>query len=202
MQKALIIFVRHPELGKVKTRLAASIGDEAALEIYKKLLQHTFNISKAADADKHVFYSEKIIENDLWSGQTFFKSLQANTDLGNRMKIAFENLFQQGYKQICIIGSDCYELSAAIIEDAFQRLDEADLVVGPAKDGGYYLLAMKDGIKDVFQNIEWSTEKVLKQTLDSIQQKGYSYFLLPQLNDVDTIEDVPQEWKDDLAIKG
>jgi uncharacterized protein len=198
MKKGLIIFVRHPELGKVKTRLAASIGNEATLIIYKKLLQHTFDISHAVDADKHVFYSETIIENDLWSGERFFKHLQEKVDLGNRMKTAFEKVFKKGYERVCIIGSDCYELSAQIIEDAFQRLDETDLVIGPAKDGGYYLLAMKDDVKDVFQNIEWSTEKVLKQTIEVIQKKGYSYSLLPQLSDVDTIEDVPQQWRDEV----
>lgn len=195
MLKALIIFVRHPELGKVKTRLAASIGDEATLIIYKKLLQHTFDISYAVDADKHVFYSESIIEKDLWSEERFFKELQNNVDLGNRMKSAFERLFQKDYKKVCIIGSDCYELSTQIIEDAFQRLDETDLVIGPAKDGGYYLLAMKNDMKDIFQNIEWSTDKVLQQTIETINKKGYSYSLLSQLNDVDTIEDVPKQWK-------
>lgn len=201
MKKGLIIFVRHPELGKVKTRLAATIGNEATLTIYKKLLQHTFDISNAADCDKHVFYSTTVVENDLWNGDRFFKDLQENSDLGSRMKAAFRKLFQKGYKRVCIIGSDCYELSANIIEDAFQRLDENDLVIGPAKDGGYYLLAMKEDVKNVFQNIEWSTEKVLKQTIEVAQQKGYSYSLLPELSDVDIIEDVPQPWKAEVLGK-
>ena len=198
MKKGLIIFVRHPELGKVKTRLAASIGDEATLIIYQKLLQHTFNISNSIDADKHVFYSEKVIEDDLWEGERFFKGLQQDTDLGNRMKHAFEKVFEKGYEKVGIIGSDSYELSAQIITDAFERLDQTDIVIGPAKDGGYYLLALKDYVKDIFQNIEWSTEKVLRQTIEVIKQKGYSYALLPLLTDVDTIDDLPQQWKDEV----
>jgi len=198
MKKGLIIFVRHPELGKVKTRLAASIGDEATLIIYQKLLQHTFNISNSIDADKHVFYSEKVIEDDLWEGERFFKGLQQDTDLGNRMKHAFEKVFEKGYEKVGIIGSDSYELSAQIITDAFERLDQTDIVIGPAKDGGYYLLALKDYVKDIFQNIEWSTGKVLRQTIEVIKQKGYSYALLPLLTDVDTIDDLPQQWKDEV----
>ena len=198
MKQALIVFVRHPELGKVKTRLAASIGDEATLIIYKKLLQHTFNITNSIDADKYVFYSDAIISDDLWSSSRYYKLLQQNTDLGNRMKAAFGEVFQNGYQKVCIIGSDCYELSSSIIQQAFDTLNAHDLIIGPAKDGGYYLLAMKDEVKDIFQNIEWSTEKVLQQTIEVINQKGHSYYLLPQLSDVDTIEDMPQHWIDEM----
>ncbi len=167
MKEALIIFVRKPDLGKVKTRIAAHAGNEAALSIYNKLLQHTFEITFPTDYDKYVFYADAIVEHDLWSNG-YHKALQANTDLGNRMQIAFTHLFEKGYKRICIVGSDCYELSTEIIRGAFRSLDTHEIVIGPARDGGYYLLAMKDGVKTIFEGIDWSTEKVLAQTIQRL----------------------------------
>jgi rSAM/selenodomain-associated transferase 1 len=135
-----------------------------------------------------------MVSHDIWN-QGYYKMLQEETDLGNRMKAAFSLLFQKGYEQICIIGSDCYELDASVIRQAFSSLAQADMVIGPASDGGYYLLGMRQGLKDVFQHIEWSTESVLQQTIDQIRALNSSYVLLPVLNDVDTIHDVPESWK-------
>lgn len=191
-KEALIIFVRKPELGKVKTRLAATIGAEAALLIYQKLLEHTHKVSAPLACDKYVFYVDEIEEQDLWR-MGYHKHLQANTDLGGRMQAAFAFLFEKGYARICIIGSDCFELTAEIINDAFLLLQGNDVVIGPAKDGGYYLLGMKDGLKQVFEGVEWSTENVCKQTKAQIEQNGYSFTQLPLLTDVDTVDDVPGE---------
>jgi rSAM/selenodomain-associated transferase 1 len=200
MENALIIFVRNPELGKVKTRLAADVGDENALLIYKKLLQHTFEITQQSQAHKFIFYADKIEPDDMWQQENYFKLLQDEKDLGNRMQSAFENIFKKGYNKVCIIGSDCFELSADMIDKSFANLATYDLVIGPANDGGYYLLAMRNEVKDVFKNIDWSTERVFQQTIDIIQQKKYSYTLLDILNDVDTVTDVPQPWKEELII--
>jgi rSAM/selenodomain-associated transferase 1 len=200
MEKALIIFVRNPELGKVKTRLAADVGNENALLIYKKLLQHTFEITQQSQAHKFIFYADKIEPDDMWQQENYFKLLQDKKDLGNRMQSAFENIFKKGYNKVCIIGSDCFELSADMIDKSFAYLDTYDLIIGPANDGGYYLLAMKNEIKDVFKNIDWSTEKVLQQTIKKTREKKYTYLLLDKLNDVDTVTDVPQLWKEDLHI--
>ncbi len=194
MTNALIIFVRHPEPGKVKTRIAAVAGADTALAVYKKLLQHTFEITKELQCDKYVFYADDVAENDLWSKGRYHKLLQDKTDLGDRMKKAFSLLFEKGYKRVCIIGSDCYELTAETIQQAFELLTGYEVVLGPAKDGGYYLLAMKDDVKHIFEGIDWSTEKVLVQTLQKIQQHHYRSTLLPVLNDIDTVEDVPEEW--------
>ncbi len=194
---ALIIFVRKPELGKVKTRLAATIGNEAALVIYKKLLEHTYTITSVLPCHKYVFYTTAVEEDDIWS-KGYTKLVQANDDLGGRMKAAFACLFEKGHSRVCIVGSDCFELSAEIITKAFDLLDGSDLVIGPAKDGGYYLLGMRDDPKDVFEDIEWSTEKVFAQTLSRVKQHFYTCSLLPMLTDVDTINDVPEEWLAEL----
>ena len=195
MKRGLIIFVRKPELGKVKTRLAAAVGDDRALFIYKNLLQHTFLISKATDADKFVFYANEIEQNDIWDAHRFFKEMQSNDDLGGKMKEAFESLFKKEYTMVVIIGSDCFELTTQIIEQAFLSLDNNELVIGPAKDGGYYLLGMKRLHENLFLNKKWSTENVFADTIDMIEQEGLTYKVLPILTDVDEENDLPQEWK-------
>ena len=151
-KNALIIFTRNPELGKCKTRLAKVIGDEAALEIYKYLLNHTAEISKNIKADKFVFYSDDIKKEDLWNKDIFRKKLQYGTDLGARMENAFTELFQLNYEKVLIIGSDLLDLNTKQVDDAFQLLNINDIVIGPAKDGGYYLLGMKSPHLKVFKN--------------------------------------------------
>lgn len=193
-KQALIIFVRKPEKGKVKTRLAATLGEEAALFIYQKLLQHTVEITEAVAADKLVFYAGEIERDDRWQRKNYLKQQQADGNLGKRMKAAFEAAFALGYKKVCIVGSDCFELTSAIIEQAFQSLKDKDLVIGPAKDGGYYLLGMKRLYSTLFINKNWSTATVFADTMDDAKGRGLSYKKLPQLTDVDEAKDVPKEW--------
>ncbi len=189
MKKALIIFVRQPEKGKVKTRIAATLGEDKALAIYIELLKHTQNISTAATADKFVFYAGHIQEDDLWSKPGFTKRLQHDLDLGGRMKEAFSVLFEEGYSKIVIIGSDCFELSTEIIEKAFNILDEKEVVIGPASDGGYYLLGMKKLWPFIFENKQWSTENVFKQTSSDLKKENIPYVELITLADIDTEQD-------------
>ena len=187
-KNALIIFTRNPELGQCKTRLAKTIGNEATLNIYRHLLNHTAAISKGAKADKYVFYSESIKKEDLWNTGVFRKKLQYGYDLGARMENAFSELFQLGYEKIIIIGSDLLDLTTKHIDDAFQMLNTHDLVIGPANDGGYYLLGMKALYPNVFKNKNWGSSSVLKDTLKDIQNSTFS--ILEELNDIDTFDDV------------
>ncbi len=187
-KKALIIFTRNPELGKVKTRLAASIGDKKALEIYKFLIAHTIKITRDLPVDKYVFYSEKINKNDTWHNTIYRKKTQTGSHLGERMYHAFKELFMMGYEQVIIVGSDIYELSQNEIEEAFLHLQKNKFVIGPATDGGYYLLGMKQLTKELFQNKKWGTNTVLQDTLSHLQNS--KYLLLPQKNDVDYYEDI------------
>ena len=189
MKEAIIIFVRNPQLGKVKTRLANTLGDEKALNIYKELLHHTKEITAQITADKYVFYFDKIEENDLWNVPGFFKCLQCNDELGGKMKNAFKELFDKGYEKVAIIGSDCLELTTAIIEEAFVLLKNTDAVIGPAKDGGYYLLAMKKLIRPIFENKQWSTDSVFRETINDLTENNFSFGCLPLLTDVDTEQD-------------
>ena len=184
----LLIFTRNPVLGKCKTRLAATVGDKIALEIYKFLLQHTVNITTDLNMVKQVWYSEKIWENDLWDEQIYDKKIQRGDDLGMRMANAFSEGFAFGFEKIAIIGSDMYELNQAIIENAFSELNKNDFVIGPAKDGGYYLLGMKEFLPDLFKNKQWGTETVLSNTIDDL--KGAKLSILEERNDVDVYDDI------------
>ena len=184
----LLIFTRNPELGKAKTRLAKTVGDEKALEIYKFLLDKTKEITSKVTSDKAVYYSVKIRENDIWDANSYQKHQQVGEDLGIRMLNAFKNSFDAGYKKVMIIGSDLYDLTSENIENAFQQLDSNDVVLGPAEDGGYYLLGMNALQEDIFKNKDWGTASVRKDTLIDLQDKAV--FLLKELNDVDVFEDI------------
>ncbi|WP_299013346.1 TIGR04282 family arsenosugar biosynthesis glycosyltransferase [uncultured Polaribacter sp.] len=185
----LLVFTRNPELGKAKTRLAKTVGDETALEIYKFLLERTRNISsEVKNADKAVYYSVKIRENDIWDASTFQKHQQVGEDLGVRMLNAFKNGFNAGYQKVMIIGSDLYDLSSKNIEKAFEELDSNDVVIGPAEDGGYYLLGMNTLQENVFKNKDWGTATVRKETLTALIDKKVK--LLAFKNDIDIYEDI------------
>lgn len=184
----LLIFTRNPELGKCKTRLAAEVGDIAALEIYKFLLQHTVTITQNLIVDKEVHYSAKVRDNDLWDGSKYYKKKQSGNDLGQRMEFAFKEGFSHGYQNIIIIGSDMYDLAQEDIEEAFLALQSHEYVIGPALDGGYYLFGMKFLNSRVFKNKKWGTETVLQNTLDDIKNENIK--ILEARNDVDHFEDI------------
>jgi len=185
----LIIFIKNPVLGKVKTRLAAGIGNEKALEVYWQLLEITRNAALKSDCTRNVFYSDEI-ENDVWDEDKFNKFVQEGDSLGERMKNAFEQIFAFGADKAIIIGSDCPELSADTIHEAFDILGKKDVVIGPAKDGGYYLLGMKKPLPFVFENKKWSTDSVLQDTTNDLNANELNYGLVRQLSDLDTIEDL------------
>lgn len=187
-KKALIIFTRNPELGKVKTRLAKSVGDESALKIYKFLLKHTVEITEKLNVDKYVFYSENIHRDDIWNPDIFRKKLQTGNDLGERMNNAFSEIFGMGYEKAIIIGSDMFDLNQKDLETAFVGLETTPFVIGSATDGGYYLLGMKKLNSEIFQNKDWGTSTVLEATLKDLKEE--KYVLLEERNDIDYYEDV------------
>ena len=185
---ALIIFVRNPELGKVKTRLAQTIGNENALSIYNQLLLHTMNTTAALKCDLFVFYDTIISDDDIWKNTIYNKKIQVGNDLGERMKNAFQELFNLGYKNCIIVGSDLFDLQAKHIELAFDKLEKNEVVIGPAEDGGYYLLGFKKIIPTIFLNKNWGTKTVLEDTLKDLTT--FSIEFIETLNDIDTIEDL------------
>jgi len=185
----LIIFTRNPELGKVKSRLAVDIGNESALEVYKFLLSHTQKVTKELAVDKQVWYSENAQENDIWDSCKYSKHEQLQVeDLGMRMQKAFEQGFEQGYENIIIIGSDLYDISERDFIKAFESLAQNEAIIGPAEDGGFYLLGMNKMIPELFQNKNWGTSSVLKDTLKDLEK--YTFESLEERNDVDYLIDI------------
>lgn len=189
-QKALIVFVRNPVLGTVKTRVAKMIGDEAALRLYKKLLKHTHEIIRDIPCDKYIFYADNISIEDSWPNDIYKKEQQIEAGLGAKMEAAFKKVFNNGHEHVLIIGSDCYDLTAAIIKEAFEVLKTTDVVLGPAKDGGYYLLGQNKLNANLFSIKEWSTSFVLAQTIEACKRFGLSYKKLELLSDVDEAGDI------------
>ena len=187
-KSALIIFTRNPELGKCKTRLAQTVGDESALTIYKILLQHTVELSKDLAVDKFVYYSNSVVKDDVWNEKIFRKKKQDGANLGRRMNNAFLDLFAMGYEKVLIIGSDMYDLSKDDLEKAFSCLEKNELVIGPAHDGGYYLLGMKELHPSVFDNKNWGANTVLEDTMADMVTK--SVCKLQERNDIDVYEDI------------
>lgn len=184
----LMVFVKNPVYGQVKTRLAKELGPDKALSIYWQLLTHTRDVTKILDVGKFIYYSDHLPETDLWANIDHKNAIQPEGDLGQRMAAAFqENL--RYYGRVIIIGSDNPELQTHHLNTAFEHLKEKDVVIGPAKDGGYYLLGMRAYQPALFQGISWSTDKVWEQTVSKIQQLSLSYAKLPVQNDIDTYED-------------
>lgn len=184
----LLIFTRNPQLGKCKSRLAATVGNKTALDIYRFLLDHTVSITKNLSVAKQVWYSEEIWEEDIWNPRFYDKKLQQGEDLGVRMANAFQEGFASGFERIIIIGSDMYDLSEKSLQDAFSALLENDFVIGPAKDGGYYLLGMKTFKPNLFQQKDWGNDTVLRDTLKNLKNKNYH--IMDERNDVDLYEDI------------
>ena len=236
MENAVIIFLKYPEPGKVKTRLAKAFGDEKACAVYKLLAENVIkNIftKNPGTYDVHIFFipADKEIEIKDWlkpfiHGNRGVKtrfSPQEGRNLGERMSNAFKEILQEkGYKKCTtqltttesplkkgdegnckknsqegkflhntiIVGTDCPEIDATLIENAFGVLKEKDIVIGPCKDGGYYLLGMSIPASDLFVDIDWSTDRVFEQTMEKIRKNNLSYGILKSLVDIDTIEDL------------
>jgi uncharacterized protein len=187
-ERGLIIFIKNKEKGKVKTRLAATVGDDEALNIYEQLLDITEAISKKTEATRYVYYSSHIEDHDDWKAPFFNKKTQQGSDLGARMSHAFEEVLLQ-HEHVVIIGSDCAALTPEILHEAFDSLKRHDIVIGPALDGGYYLLGMKKIHSSLFENIVWSTETVLQETLAQAQTLNLSVHQLRALSDIDNEDD-------------
>lgn len=188
----LLIFIKNPEAGKVKTRLAHSIGHKKALEVYQKLLAITQKNTADLPCDRQIWYSRFIDRSDIWEEDNYQKRLQRGADLGERMTAAFREAFIGEYQKVIVIGSDCAELTPGIIKKAFQQLETHDMVIGPSQDGGYYLLGMQSFYEDLFSGITWSTSTVYQETIGRADELELSYYTLPTLNDIDTQKDLIQ----------
>ena len=189
-KEALLIFTKNPVPGKVKTRLAATVRNDVAFSVYQQLVKHTLVITSGLPVDKFVFYSDEVEQEDVWNEKHYLKQLQQGNNLGERMNNAFASTFKKGVNKVVVIGTDCPGLDAGIIMNAFTYLDKYNVVIGPAADGGYYLLGMKQHHPQLFENIPWSTNIVLEETISKCVASHLDYWLLPVLNDIDEEKDL------------
>lgn len=183
----LIIFVKNIRLGKVKTRLAKTIGNEGAFEVYKHLVKITEKVSEKISVDKHIYFSDTIIE-EKWPKSKKF--IQKGVDLGQKMQNSIKKGFEDGYEKIILIGSDLPDISPQIIYQGFDKLNKKSIVFGPAEDGGYYLIGLTQQHNIIFKNKPWSQSNLLTTTLDELTFNKISFSLLKSLNDIDTVEDL------------
>ena len=190
----LLVFARVPVLGRVKTRLAAGVGAEAALAVYLELLGVTRTAVTSAAVPVTVWLADTVGSRPTTEEAREWRGLaarsQAAGDLGQRMAAAFDAAFAAGAGRVVIIGTDCPGLTAALLGEAVAHLVHHDAVLGPATDGGYYLLGLRRPVPELFVNKAWSTASVLADTLADAKQLQLSVALLPELQDVDTVEDL------------
>lgn len=201
--RCLLFFIRNPEKGRIKTRLAASVGDERALELYKRFLLNILStLNKGTFLFYLCFYPADALENlRKWLGGDYLYMSQQGEDLGERMKNGFMEAFDSGFKRVLLIGSDIPGLPLEFIEEAFASLKEKDAVIGPSLDGGYYLIGFRDKkfSPQVFKGILWSTECVFEETMKILEREGLTIHTLKPLRDIDTIDDLRIE---ELRKKG
>lgn len=195
MNNALVFFVKYPQAGTVKTRLAKSVGDQEAARIYKTIAHEIYLKIKGGHRthyDLWVVYDppEKSKEIRTWLDGDFHFLPQQGDGLTQRLVGACKHVFEKGYASVVVIGSDTLDFKGSIVSQAFEQLQRHDLVIGPAKDGGYYLIGSKELSKGIFQDISWSTAKVLFQTLEKARALKLSYCLLEELEDLDEFENL------------
>lgn len=190
----MLFFIKNPEKGKVKTRLASAVGGEMAVRLYKRfLLEMLSTLNKGTFLFYLCFYPADGLEGlRKWLGQDYLYMTQQGEDLGERMKNGFIEAFAMKFKRVVLIGSDIPDLPLEFIEEAFTSLQEKDVVIGPSLDGGYYLIGFKDKkfSARVFEGIHWSTESVFEKTLKVLKQEGLTVHTLQPLRDIDTFEDL------------
>ena len=193
MNNALILFLKYPERSKVKTRIAASLGDDFTFGLYTAFIKDLLVMAGFVGADKILAIdgpSVPIASLDFDTGYSVIR--QNGKDIGNRMLNAFEYVFNSGYKKAVLIGSDMPGLPAALIENAFTALDTADAAIGKSTDGGYYLIGFKQDtcVPDYFKGITWSTSSVFQQTIEKFSGSKKSVYRLPEWNDIDDHNDL------------
>jgi uncharacterized protein len=195
MSNYLIVFTRYPEPGKTKTRMISLLGDEGAAMLQRQMTEYTIKKVKQLSSIFPVLIAIYFAGGDRqsmqdWLGTGFIYQPQSEGDLGQRMRLAFDRAFVADMKKVIIIGTDCPELNTTILSEAVDALNRYDLVLGPAADGGYYLIGLSRLIPELFADISWGTSEVLAQTRKIAQKLQLSLHYLPILRDVDRPEDL------------
>jgi len=190
MNDLLIIFAKNARAGHVKTRLAETIGDEQALVIYRELVDIAAKTIEQVNVPYIVYYSDDSRSLDRLSAGAVDTKTQVGKDLGERMFNAFTDCFALGYQRIVLIGTDCPTLTNTHIQQAFNSLNDTSVVLGPAEDGGYYLIGLKMAVAELFEGVNWSSPTVLRETIERCTQQHFTFSLLPTLRDLDTFADL------------
>jgi len=186
----LIIFVKAPRRGTVKTRLARAIGDEAACAAYRRMVEEVVDrLASLASVELRFAPDDAVTEIRQWRRGNWQLRPQGEGDLGQRLVRAFAEAFAKGAQRVAVIGSDCPAITPADIELAWSVLGTSDAVLGPSQDGGYWLIGLREPRPTLFQSIDWSTDKVLNQTLRRARARNLKVELLRELSDVDTESD-------------
>jgi rSAM/selenodomain-associated transferase 1 len=193
-QSDLLVFLRPPRLGEVKTRLAATLGEAEALRVYQFLLDRTLETASAVNARRWLYCADKSRYQAKDAAGRFEEAVQHGDDLGARMAGAFQDTFRRRPTRAVLIGTDVPELSVHIIEAAFHALQDRDMVIGPALDGGYYLLGLTQLHPQLFEHMPWSTGQVYAKTMQCAQSLGLQVHILPKLRDID----IEADWFDFL----
>jgi rSAM/selenodomain-associated transferase 1 len=187
--RCVVVYGREPIAGRAKTRLAASIGDEAAADLYRVLLARS--IHEAVSAGFHVVLALSGKPAVAWqppSGVAL--EIQRGVDLGERLRNTFDRRFSEGWSRVIVVGSDCPAMTASHIRSAATALERSDVVVGPAEDGGYWLIGQRTPGTDLFTDVPWSSRRTMEATRRRLLEGGVSWTEVEQLSDVDTIEDL------------
>jgi len=195
MQKeTLILFIRCPDRGQVKSRLAESIGEERARALYRLFVEDLLGTLSGQDVHLRIYFEPHDAKEDIsrWLGNRYELLPQQGGDLGEKMKQAFEETFQQGYRSALLIGSDVPDLQAGILKEGFDALSVHDAVLGPSMDGGYYLIGFRDDTfrPEIFEGMFWGTNAVFQKTLEVFIALGDMVHILPVWRDIDVIGDV------------
>jgi uncharacterized protein len=192
MSNCLIIFTRYPELGKTKTRLIPALGEQGATQLHRQMAEYTIqqarSLPQMAIEVWYVGGNQELMQN--WLGQDLVYRKQPPGDLGDRMCAAFRSSFNQGHDAVIVVGTDCPELTTAVLTQGFAKLQDHTLTIGPAIDGGYYLIGLQQLVPELFQGIAWSTATVLSETLEIVDRLHLSISLLPCLHDIDVPQDL------------
>lgn len=192
LDNVLLIFLKYPRLGTVKTRLAKDIGKEKATLLYRLFIEAILTRTKDRNFLRFIFYTPREdkdkIEN--WIGYDLNIFPQKGIDLGERLSSAFKFTFEKGAKKVIAIGTDSPTIDKNIIQAAFENLKNRQCVLGPTSDGGYYLIGLSIYKQEIFKEIDWGTKKVFEQTKDRLKRSHISYGLLNESFDVDSINDL------------
>ena len=194
-QELVIVFTRYPEPGRTKTRLANILGDQGAADMQRELTEQALSLVRQLQHLRPVaavvyFAGGSLQLMQDWLGTEINFLEQGEGDLGQRLADACSTAFKQGYRRVVIIGSDCPDLNATLMNQAFTALRSKDIVLGPAADGGYYLIGMNREETSLFTDIPWGSGGVLAATVKTVEKLGLSMEILETLSDVDRPEDL------------